>query len=415
MYLKVATASALARRNTLLLIACTIALSAALLLGVNKIRTDVRESFARSVSGVDLIVGARGGDLQLLLYSVFHIGQATRNIRWESVEKIRNHPQVAWAHPVLLGDSHKGYRVVGTDAALFDNLQIGRAEALSFAQGQAFANLYDVVLGAEVARALGYRLGDELTLSHGLGRTSFSEHDDKPFKVVGVLAATGGPLDRSLLVSGEAITAIHIGWESGVRLPGAVDHAHAAEQDLTPKDATALLVKMKSKLATFHVQRQINQYAKEPLQAVLPGVALQQLWELISVVENALLLVASCVALVGLIGMLSVLLTSLSARQWELTIFRMLGMRPWHMMTMLCCESLLVTLFGIVLGVAIYWGGLLLLADHLQTYYGLFLDLQQVLDADALKLLSIMALAGLLTGFWPGWRAYVLSGSRQQR
>lgn len=172
---------------------------------------------------------------------------------------------------------------------------------------------------------------------------------------------------------------------------------------------------MKSKLATFHVQRQINQYAKEPLQAVLPGVALQQLWELISVVENALLLVASCVALVGLIGMLSVLLTSLSARQWELTIFRMLGMRPWHMMTMLCCESLLVTLFGIVLGVAIHWGGLLLLADHLQTYYGLFLDLQQVLDADALKLLSIMALAGLLTGFWPGWRAYVLSGSRQQR
>lgn len=415
MYLKVALASAFARRNTLLLIVVTIALSTALLLGVSKIRTDVRESFSRSVAGVDLIVGARGGDLQLLLYSVFHIGQATQNIRWESVEKIRNHPQVQWAHPVLLGDSHKGYRVVGTDAALFKDLQIGRGEALAFEQGQAFQALYDVVIGAEVAKALGYGLGDQLTLSHGLGRTSFAEHGDKPFKVVGILSATGGPLDRSLLVSTEAITAIHIGWVSGVKLPAAANPSATTDEDLTPKDATALLVKMKSKLATFHVQRQINQYAKEPLQAVLPGVALQQLWELISVAENALLLVAACVALVGLIGMLSVLLTSLSARQWELAIFRMLGMRPWHMMLMLCSEALAITLLGIIVGLGMYWVGLIVFADALKVHYGLFLDVQQVLHTDALNLLSIMALAGLLTGFWPGWRAYVLSGNTQQR
>lgn len=399
MLIRLAWASSISRRHSLFLAVLTIALCVALILGVDKVRQEVRESFSRSVSGVDLIVGARGGELQLLLYSIFHIGQAAQNISWQSYQLIKQQSTVGWAEPVLLGDSHKGFRVVGTTEGFFTHVRVGKAQPLMMREGRAFEQLYEVVLGAEVARQLGYRLGNELILSHGMGHTSFTQHKDKPFVVSGILSPTGTPIDRSLFVSDQAITAIHLGWQPGGKAVSAVP-----PDDLIPKEVTAVLVGMKSKPAVFALQRKINRYKKEPLQAVLPGVALHQLWGLIQVAENALLVVSAALVLAGFTGMLSTLLTGLAARQREITVLRMLGARPWQVIAVLVIESALVTLAGIVLGYLLALVGIWLAAPWLTEFYGLFIH--PVIGWQHGHLLAWLLLLGACVGIWPGIRAY---------
>jgi len=388
------------------MIVLSIALSVALLLAVEQVRSEVRDSFNRSVAGTDLIVGARGGELQLMLYSIFHIGQASNTITWNSFELIRDNPNVEWALPISLGDSHKGFRVVGTDVVLFDYFKVGRDEPLAFQNGQRFSDLFDAVIGADVAKKLNYQVGQAITLSHGMGATSFSEHDDRPFTIVGVLKSTGTPVDQSVYVSSQAIEAIHVGWQSGTRIRGQhVSESDIRDMTLTPKLVTAVLVGVKSKLSTFALQRSINNYKGEPLQAVLPGVALQQLWQLIRIAENALFVVSICVVISGFVGMLSVLLTSLSARRREMAILRVVGAKPRHLIGLLMLESGMVTLFGTVLGVMLAAVGLLVGSPWLEAQFGLHLAGLASLTAAA-PMLSVVLLMGTLMGIWPGYRAY---------
>ncbi len=223
---------------------------------------------------------------------------------WKTYQKIATHPDVAWTIPISLGDSHRGFRVMGTDENYFEHYRFGGAHELKFSRGGPFKDLYDAVLGADVARTLGYKLGDSIIVAHGVGNVSFAEHKDKPFRVVGILAPTGTPVDRTVHVSLEAITAIHIDWQSGMQAPPGyrVSADDARRHDLTPDTITAFLVGMRSRVMTFTMQRAIDDYRQEPLLAILPGVALSQLWELVGVADTALLVVASFVVLAGLLG-----------------------------------------------------------------------------------------------------------------
>ncbi len=215
--LRLALASLANRRFTALLTAFAIALSVCLLLAVERVRTEARASFASTISGTDLIVGARSGSVNLLLYSVFRIGNATNNIRWDSFQHFANDPRVKWAIPMSLGDSHRGYRVLGTNESYFEHYQYGHQQNLELASGRAFASdPFEVVLGAEVAEALHYKLGDKLVLAHGVAAISLVKHDDKPFTVVGILKRTGTPVDRTLHISLGGMEAIHIDWHNGV-------------------------------------------------------------------------------------------------------------------------------------------------------------------------------------------------------
>lgn len=249
------------RRYTAALTVLSNTLSVTLLIGVERLRNEARASFANTISGTELIVGARGGPVQLLLYSVFRIGNATNNISWKSYQDIAVHPKVAWTIPISLGDSHRGYRVLGTNLDYFTHYRFARDRGLTLAQGMSFSDLFDAVLGAEVADALGYRLGDHLIIAHGAGDVSFVRHEDKPFHVVGILERTGTPVDRTIHVSLEAIEAIHIDWQSGAPIPGlSVTAERAQEMNLTPKAISAILVGLKSKIATFHMQRFVNDH-----------------------------------------------------------------------------------------------------------------------------------------------------------
>jgi putative ABC transport system permease protein len=395
------------RRATALLTICAIAISVALLLGVQKLRTAARESFANTVSGVDLIVGARSGPLNLLLYSIFRIGDATANVSWKTYQKIATHPDVAWTIPISLGDSHRGFRVMGTDGNYFAHYRFGGDHELKFSSGGPFHDLYDAVLGADVARTLGYKLGDSIIVAHGVGNVSFAEHKDKPFRVVGILAPTGTPVDRTVHVSLEAITAIHIDWQSGMQAPPGyrVSAAEARHRDLTPDTLTAFLVGMRSRVMTFTMQRAINDYRQEPLLAILPGVTLNQLWELVGVADTALMIVAAFVVLAGLLGMLTAILTSLNERRREMAVLRSVGARPRHIFALLIAEAGLLAALGVAAGIGLTYLLLFVGRPLLEKRSGIFVAVTGLSPTD-IAILGGIIIAALLIGLLPAFRAY---------
>jgi putative ABC transport system permease protein len=394
------------RRFAVALTVLTIALSVLLLLGVERLRREARSSFASTVSGTDLIVGARSGPVNLLLYAVFHVGDATSNVSWQSYREIAALPEVAWTVPISLGDSHRGFRVMGTSADFFTRYRYGDGHALGFADGKPFDDLYDAVIGARVADKLHYRLGQRIVLAHGFGGGPQMLHADKPFCVVGILAPTGTPVDATVMVSLAGIEAIHVDWRSGMRLPGMeIGAAQARAMDLTPTSVTAFLVGLKSRLAAFAVQRAVNDYAAEPLLAILPGVALGQLWGLVGTAENALRAVSAMVVLAGLCGMLTALLTMLDQRRREMAILRAVGASARTVFALLALEAGLLAAAGAALGVVLLYAALAALRGFVAGRYGILLTLGPPSGEECL-LLAAVVLLGLLAGCIPAWIAY---------
>ena len=391
------------RAGTALLTILTVAISVTLFLGVEKVRHAARASFENTISGVDLIVGARSSPVNLLLYSVFHIGDATNNITWESYQAVAGAPNVAWTVPVSLGDSHRGYRVVGTSPAFFEHYKYADRRPLRFADGEAFDDLFDAVIGAEVARALGYRVGDEIVVAHGMGSVSFVEHDANPFTIAGVLAPTGTPIDRSVMVTLEAIEAIHLDGATGRGTSLSADQLRA--RDLSPAQITAFFVGLDTPVAALRLQRAVNTYPEEPLQAVMPGLALAQLWEVVGAAERTLAAVAAFVVLTGLVSILAAILTSLNERRREMAILRALGARPRHVFLLLVAESALLAFAGAVIGAGLTYGGLAAFSPFLEARFGLLLPSLLPGLYDGALVVAVTAAAAAL-GAIPAWRAY---------
>lgn len=407
--LSLAFASAWNRRATLGLMAVSIALSVVLLLGVEQLRTQARESFSQSISGTDLVVGARTSPIQLMLYAVFRLGDATHNIRWSSFQAMAEHPAVAWAIPISLGDSHRGFAVIGTTAAYFEHFRYGERRPLAFAAGKPFADIFDAAIGAEVAERLGYRVGDSIVLNHGSKDIGLAEHADKPFKVSGILQRTGLPVDRSVHVSLEAVEAIHLDWQGGAPMPGlSIPAEYVRKFDLVPKEITAALIGLKSRAGVFQMQRFINQYKGEPLLAVLPGVALDELWSIVSIAEKSLLAISALVVAVGMSGLVAVVLAALGERRRELAILRSVGAGPRVVFMLLAIEGLMVVTAGALLGVL----GLIVLnlfaGPILETHLGISFT-RGMLSAEAWQLLFLVMTTGFLVSLVPGYRAYRLS------
>lgn len=407
MIFRLAIASLGARALTVAMTVLAIALSVALFLGVEKVRTGAKASFADTISGTDLIVGARSGSVQLLLYSVFRIGNATNNVTWESYVDIASQPQIEWIVPISLGDSHRQFRVMGTTTAFFERYKYRQGRGLEVADGAIMDDLFDTVIGADVAATLNYAVGDPIVVSHGLA--SFTDHADQPFRISGILEKTGTPVDRTVIVSLEAIEAIHVDWQNGGQVPGqATPVDRIREMDLQPSAITAALIGVQSPLQTFALQRAINEYPQEPLLAVLPGVALQELWAIVGVAETALLGVSAMVVVTALIGMMATIFSSLNERRREMAIFRAMGARPAMILGLLVLEAALMAALGAALGLALLYAGLLIAQPLLDAAYGLWLPI----DAPSLRefwvLLAVIG-AGAIVSLVPAVRAYKLS------
>ena len=444
--------SAWNRRATLLWVVLSIALASAMLWSLERLRADLRSSFAQSVSGVDLIVGARTSPVSLMLFSVFHLGSVSQPLPMRSVEAIARHPAVAWTVPISLGDSHRSFPVLGTTPAYFEHMAYGDYQRLQWQQGQAFTGdldgLYQAVIGAEVARQLGYRPGSRIALSHGLSalgdgheddedhdhghahdqkKTStpassvagaagagaqpalpgrLHRHDDKPFEVVGVLAATGTPVDRTVIVSLQALEALHLDWTGGAPLPGLKIPADQARKfNLQAQNVTAALVGLKSRAAVFQVQRFIQNREDDALTAAMPAVTLDELWQVLGLGEKALQAMSWLVALVSLLSLMAVVLASLQQRRRELAVLRAVGAQPRHVMGLLLLEAAWVTLTGVALGLLLAQTAMWAAAPAVQAWLGVQLQLGWPLPQQWAVAMAVLA-AGVLASLWPAWRAY---------
>ncbi|QFT59539.1 macrolide transporter ATP-binding /permease protein [Sulfitobacter sp. THAF37] len=407
MILRLAIGSLLARALTVGMTILAIGLSVALFLGVEKVRTGARASFADTISGTDLIVGARSGSVQLLLYSVFRIGNATNNVSWESYRDIAARPEVDWIVPISLGDSHRQFRVMGTTQAFFEHYKYRGGRSLEIGQGHGLSDLYDAVIGAEVAATLGYAVGDPIVISHGLA--SFTEHDDQPFRVAGIIERTGTPVDRTVIVSLEAIEAIHVDWRSGAQTPGRTTPVDRIRQmNLQPSAVTAALVGVKSRLQIFGLQRAINAYPEEPLLAILPGVALQELWQIVGVAETALTAVSAMVVGTALLGMMAMIFSSLNERRREMAIWRAMGARPATILGLLVLEAALMAATGAVLGLALLYAGLVIAQPLVDSAFGLWLPINAPTARDLCVLAGVIG-AAAIASLLPALRAYRLS------
>lgn len=394
------------RKGTLALVTLALTLSITLLLGVQYLRTEVKRSFTQTISGTDLIIGARSGQVNLLLYSVFHIGNATNNIGWDTYQSLQQDDRIDWLLPISLGDSYRGHRVIGTTEAFPNHFRYGLDQPLQLTDGHWFRDLFDVVLGSAVARENRHDRGDRIVLAHGGGKVSFSEHTNMPFRVSGILAPTGTPMDRAVFVSLEGLEAIHIGWQSGVAIPGrSVSPDQARERDLTPETITALFAGLERPILTFQVQRAINQFSAEPLTAILPGVALSELWHVLGQFEKTLLAISGFVVLTSLIGVIAVLLALQKQRKREVAILRATGATPTLIGSLYVIECVLLAIAACVSALALGSAALAAARGWVLDRYGISLALRPLETTEWALIGAIPALA-LLVGLIPATAAW---------
>ena len=591
--LSLALKSLLNRKLTFFITLFSIAISVALLLGVQTLKTETNNSFMKSISGTDLIIGSRGASSQLLLSSVFHIGSTTNTIQYDTFKKISSSPAVDWAVPISLGDSHRGYTVMATDLSFFDHFSFANKQHLKVQSGEIDGDMFAVVIGAEVAKKLNYKIGDEVIVTHGGGEIEGHHHDNIPFYISAILALSFTAIDQTLVISLEAMEAMHTDNHGHFgALPGEkilphdeaaheehdehehhdeatheehdehehhdevthedhdehehhdeathaehdehdehehhdeathdehdehehhnkvtheehdkhehhdeatheehdehehhteatheghdehehhdevthedhdehehhdeathADHdkhehhdeathedhdqhehhdeatheehdehdheahnGHAETQDqrvarllkIKPEKINAIFVGLTSPQAVLGMQSYVNNYPEEPLSAIIPALALQELWAFFSLAEVALNIVTVFVVLVGLLGMLSIILMSLNERRREMAILRSVGARPGHIFGLIIGEAGFVCFAGITLGVALLYLLLVILQSPLASYYGFYLDINMLTSNDLL-ILAIIQLSALLIALIPGWLIYKYS------
>jgi putative ABC transport system permease protein len=409
--------SAWSRRHALAMVALSVSVSVLILLGVQQLRHDARQSFTQALSGVDLIVGPRGSASELMLYSVFQVGRPSRNMAHEAYVALRALPQVRWAVPVQLGDTYRGFPVLGTTPELFEVFQTQGAR-LQWAQGRPFADpqadasaVVEAVLGAQVAARHGLSVGDRLVLTHGRSDGLAPDHADQPFTVVGVLQATGAPIDRNVIISLQGFEALHQGmgapglpWLGGAgAAPTVADRAA-----LVPRELTAVWVGLHARTEVFSARRGIERLPQDSLMAVLPGVALDELWQVVKLAENALLAIGVLVAVSGMLSVAAVLMVGLSARRKELAVLRALGATPLALLGLVWLEALGVCLLGMLGGLLLHGLGLWALQDLLRTELGIAVQWGWP-TAEVAWSLAGLVLAAWLAASVPALRAYRLS------
>lgn len=387
--IKLALQSLMSRKTVFILSLVSVALSVSLVLTLQNIKSASEEGFTQTISQVDLLVGARGGQLQLLLYSVFNMGNATNNVSYESYLKWKSHPQVAWTIPYSLGDSYRGFRVVGTDQNFFKHYRYKGDQSLVMAQGDAFTNNLEVVVGAAASKELRVQVGDSAVITHGVTKgAGVVHHDDKPFKIVGILKPTGTALDQSVYISLESMELIHQPDLKGV---------------IPISSITSFFVRTQNRIETLRLQREINESTDEPLMAVIPGVALSELWRNLSYFERALQIMVYLVALFGLVTLVLLVFLTLDSRRKEMAVFRSLGAGPLTLSSLLLIEVFILSFLGSVLGLILTRLGSLAMNPFLQNQIGLHLDIG-MLSLYEVLVVAIVIVVSSLACLLPAWK-----------
>lgn len=406
-YLKLAIKSLRNRLFSSFLTILSIALSVTLLLAVERTKRASEEGFTQSVSQADLLVGGRTGPLNLILYTVFNMGSASNNISMQSYQDIQKNPAVEWTIPYSLGDGHRGFRVVATDQNFYEHYRFRGQEKVEFVSGSPALGIWDVVIGSDVQKKLNYKIGDAVVVAHGVTRSEGIQlHDDKPFKVTGILKPTGTAIDQTLYISLYGMEAIHIDWQSGAAptKENMTAQNQITESNLKIEQITSFFLRTKSRIETLRLQREINNYAEEPLLAIIPGATLSDLWRGLSQIETVLKIISSMVLVVGLFSMLSTILAGLNERRREMSILRSIGAGPAQITALLVFESTFLTFVGVMCGLLLELSVFFILSGWLESQFGFYIVGSAVTSVEVIYLGSILFF-GIIIGLIPAYRA----------
>ncbi len=303
-----------------------LALGVATLVFLALFLSQTEDRLARDARGIDLVVGAKGSPLQLILSSIYHADVPTGNIPQKDAEALSGNRMIALAVPLALGDSFRGHRIVGTDESFF------RLYDARLARGAAFGHEMEAVLGSEVARRTGLDVGAKLVGSHGLAAASATDHGEHPYEVVGVLAPTGTAVDRLVLTSLESVWHVHEGHGS----PGG------------EREITALLIRFATPLAAAMLPRQIN--ATTALQAASPAYESARLLSLVGAGTEALRAFAMILMASAALSVFIALTSALEERRYDLALLRVLGARPAKLFALVAAEGVTLVAAGTILG-----------------------------------------------------------------
>lgn len=384
----------------------SISLSLALFLLVEKLRNGVEEGFTNTISNADLIVGAKSGPLQLLLYTVFHMGSPTSNIRYSSYLELKSHPVVDWTIPISLGDSYKGYRVVATDSNFPKHYQFHGDKHVQVKEGKWGEEIFDVVLGANVAKQLGHKLGDSVILSHGISKGAVLKHEESPFQITGILSPTGTPVDKSVFITLYGMEAMHLGWEKGVpNYDESINYQQLTKSSLKIEQITSFILRTQNRFALLHFNRMVGEYEKEPLMGIIPAMTLTELWGLLDQLEKAFRGISMFVILIGFLSVLISLYMSLNERQREMAILRSIGVSAPKITTLLLMEATFLSLLGGVGGFILQYALLIIINPFLESLYSISIPLL-VPDRYEFLVVGTCVVLGSLSGLLPAIKAY---------
>ena len=411
--------SLLNRWLSCLLIIITLAFSISLFFTVSRIQETVKSSFQNTVSGVDSVVAGRGGNLQILLNSVFLIGEPSNTIKWDTFEEITSNKQIKWAVPISLGDSHKGFRVISTNNDYFKEIKYSSGKKIEFNSGKPFNDVFDVVLGSLVAKKLKYNIGSEIIITHGLseggeahsfhsdksnGHDDHADHDDHAghnhadlgFQVSGILEPTGTPIDNAVYISLAGAEAMHTGWIGNQKVID-VSIEQIMERELKPKTISAIFISLKNRTQIFQFQRDVLNYKKEPISSVMPGLTLSRLWALTGNVDRAFKFITFLIIVIALLGMIAMTIAGLNSRRREMAILRSVGASPNNIVSLLLVESIIISIVSCILGYIIMIIIFTIGKDYLQNNYGIFIDSFSLKNYDLQIIIAIICAALIAT------------------
>ena len=384
------------------LVTISLMASMVLLLSIERIQQGAEEGFNQSISGVDVIIGPRSSSLELVLYTVFHLGRPTNNITTKTIDDIKLRNDIDWIVPIALGDSHKGFRVIATQSNYFEHIKYSDNQSLTFLKGRAFSELPEVVLGSDVADKLNYSLGSNIQITHGSVEATGNKHDDFSFKASGILNKTGTPIDQAIFVDLKGYELLHLGWKSGKKVFSLdnIDLSTIPKEDLNPKTLTAAFVGLKSKLTLFNFSKSIREYPNEAISAVIPGVALSELWSIVGLVDKGFELLSWIIIAISLIAMITLIIASLDNRKQEMTIYRANGASPRFLATMVIYESLVIGLVAIIGAIILVTIVTYFATSQLNLTLGISPSFQWISLGD-IKVFSVILLAGVLSSLIP--------------
>ena len=391
---------------SILLMSLGIAIISLLLLAGKQIE----EKFTRNVAGIDMVIGAKGSPLQLILSSIYQIDAPTGNISMEEANRLTRSPLVKSVIPLSMGDSYQGYRIVGSNQKYLEHFEA------QFAEGKAFSQAMDIVLGAKVAKNLGLKVGGSFASQHGFNEEG-EAHEEKKFKVVGVLKTTNSVLDQIMVTPLESVWAVHESHESEEEGKGAnalklLEENPVGANSIRPESdqqITSMLVKFRNPAMGMMMARSIN--LNSTMQTATPAIEINRLFALMGFGIDALKLIALVIIIVSGLSVFVSLYNSLKERKYEMALMLSMGASRTKLFFLLLMEGLIISVVGFVVGIFLSRLGLWIMSENVEQNFHYDFNVLSLLAEEFWLFLGALFI-GLLAAAIPSLGIYKIDISR---